>query len=71
MFNALPLSPPCLPPTATDLPARVPTSILGMFQTPVERMWYLMSIQASGPSITDPKLQEVLGDVAQSMRACP
>ena len=26
-----------------------------------------MSIQASGPSITDPKLQEVLGDVAQSM----
>ena len=41
--------------------------ILGMFQTLVERMWYLMSIQASGPSITDPKLQEVLGDVAQSM----
>lgn len=38
-----------------------------MFQTLVERMWYLMSIQASGPSITDPKLQEVLGDVAQSM----
>ena len=30
-------------------------------------MWYLMSIQASGPSITDPKLQEVIGDVAQSM----
>lgn len=44
--------------------------ILGMFQTLVERMWYLMSIQASGPSITDPKLQEVLGDVAQSM-TCP
>lgn len=41
--------------------------ILGMFQTLVERMWCLMSIQASGPSITDPKLQEVLGDVAQSM----
>ena len=41
--------------------------ILGLFQTLVERMWYLMSIQASGPSITDPKLQEVLGDMAQSM----
>lgn len=41
--------------------------ILGMFQTLVERMWYLMSIQASGPSITDPKLQEVLGEMAQSM----
>lgn len=41
--------------------------ILGMFQTLVERMWYLMSIEASGPSITDPKLQEMLGDMAQSM----
>ena len=41
--------------------------ILGMFQTLVERMWYLMSIEASGPSITDPKLQELLGDMAQSM----
>ena len=41
--------------------------ILGLFQTLVERMWYLMSLEASAPSITDPKLQEVLGDVAQSM----
>ena len=41
--------------------------ILGMFQTLVERVWYLMSIEASGPSITDPKLQEMLGDMAQSM----
>mgnify|MGYP000060781782 CR=1 FL=1 len=40
--------------------------ILGLFQTLVERMWYLMSIQASGPSITDPKLQEVLGDMARA-----
>ena len=45
--------------------------ILGMFQTLVERMWYLMSIQASGPSITDPKLQEVLGDVAQRHEPAP
>ncbi len=41
--------------------------ILGLFQTLVERMWYLMSLEASAPSITDPKLQELLGDVAQSM----
>lgn len=41
--------------------------ILGLFQTFVERMWYLMSLEAAGPSITDPKLQEMLGDVAQSM----
>ncbi len=41
--------------------------ILGLFQTLVERMWYLMSIQASGPSITDPKLQEILGEMSQSM----
>lgn len=41
--------------------------ILGLFQTLVERMWYLTSLEASAPSITDPKLQEMLGDVAQSM----
>lgn len=41
--------------------------LLGVFQTLVERMWYLMSIQASGPSITDPKMQEMLGNMAQSM----
>lgn len=41
--------------------------ILGLFQTLIERMWYLMSIQASGPSITDPKLQEMLGEMSQSM----
>lgn len=41
--------------------------ILGLFQTLVERMWYLMSLEASAPSISDPKLQELLGDMAQSM----
>lgn len=41
--------------------------VLGVFQTLVERMWYLMSIQANGPSITDPKMQEMLGNMAQSM----
>ena len=41
--------------------------VFGMLQTLVERMWYMMSIQANGPSITDPKLQEILGNVEQSM----
>ena len=54
----------------TDVPWEEPKRynlFMALYQTLVERMWYLMSIQASGPSITDPKLQEVLGDVAQSM----
>ena len=41
--------------------------ILGMFQTVMERTWYLMSFQAMGPSIADPKVQELLGAMAHEM----
>ncbi len=41
--------------------------IVGLFQTLVDRMWYLTSLEAAAPSITDPKMQEFIGDMAQSL----
>ncbi len=40
--------------------------LIGLFQTLVDRMWYLSSLEAAAPSITDPKLQELIGDMAQN-----
>ncbi len=39
--------------------------IMGMFQTAMERIWYFMSFQAMGSSVADPKVQELLGSIAQ------
>lgn len=41
--------------------------IVGLFHTLVERMWYLSSLEAAAPTITDPKMQELVGDMAQSL----
>lgn len=41
--------------------------ILGVFQTLVERTWYLMRLQAAEPSITDPQVQEMIANITQSM----
>ncbi len=40
--------------------------IVGLFHTLVDRMWYLSSLEAAAPTISDPKVQELIGDVAQS-----
>ena len=41
--------------------------ILGMFQTLVDRMWYLMKIESLVPHMTDPKEQELLTQLADSL----
>lgn len=41
--------------------------LLGVFQTLVERTWYLMRLQAAEPSITDPQVQEMIANITQSM----
>lgn len=41
--------------------------LLGLFQTLVERMWYLMRLEAAEPSITDPQVQEMIANLTQSM----
>ena len=41
--------------------------IVGLFHTLVDRMWYLSSLEAAAPTITDPKVQELIGNVTQSL----
>ena len=41
--------------------------LLGVFYVLLDRMWLLMSLEAGAPSVTDPKMQEVLGALTQGV----
>ena len=40
--------------------------IIGLFQTLIERMWYLQSLEAAAPVVTDERMQQFIGDMTQA-----